>query len=119
MTDRPKSDLTIDNIDSFLDKDPGTRTPVWRTRQRTCFATLIFCAGCILYILIAGKEIAVYETIAMGCFGLAGSTIGFLIGAQTWHNINSDRLDAVAKVRLSEGGTTTGKPTVDTETDEK
>jgi small neutral amino acid transporter SnatA (MarC family) len=99
-----KPPVTTDNIGTYLSKDPNTRPPVWRTRERVCFATLLFCATCIMYILIAGKEVAVYETIAMGCFGLAGSTLGFLIGAQTWHNINGDKLDAVERVRNSEIG---------------
>ena len=98
-----KTPITTDNVDTYLSKDPNAKPPVWRTRERVCFATLSFCAACIIYIMVAGKELPVYESIVMGCFGLAGSTLGFLIGAQTWHNINADKLDAVQQVRRFEG----------------
>ena len=99
---KKKQEITTENVTSYLDKDQDKKPPIWQTRQRTCLATLVFCGICILYILFAGKELQVYETIAMGCFALAGSTIGILVGAQTWHNINEDKINAVTKVRTAE-----------------
>ena len=65
--------------------------PQWYTRKRTIFATLIFCGMCILYILIGGKDLEIYETIALGCFGLAGSSIGMFVGGQTWQSVNESK----------------------------
>ena len=115
-----KKPITTDDIDDYLDSDKDPKKPpVWQTRKLTCFATLTFCAVCILYILIGGKDLAIYETIALGCFGLAGSTLGFFIGGQTWHDINIEKIAAVTKVRVAEVTGTKRVSAVPTDTNEK
>lgn len=107
--------MTTDDIDSFTESAPK-KEPPWQTRKRTVFATLVFCALCIGYILLEGKDLAIFQTIALGCFGLAGSTLGFFIGGQTWHDINIEKIAAVKEVRQREIGRVSAVPT---DTDER
>lgn len=107
--DSNQQPITVDDINSFTDSPPR-KEPPWQTRKRTVFATLVFCALCIGYILLEGKDLAIYQTIALGCFGLAGSTLGFFIGGQTWHDINIEKIAAVKEVRQREIGRVSALP---------
>lgn len=62
--------------------------PSWKIRRRIVIATLIFCAFCVLWIMIRGDERSVLEVIVMCAFGLAGSTIGAYIFGATWDDRN-------------------------------
>ena len=47
----------------------------WKLRRRTVFATLAFCAGCVVYLIGWGADTALNSTIANGVLLLGGSTI--------------------------------------------
>lgn len=85
------------DIDAVFTGTQGKPAP-WRDRKRAIIATLTFCAMCVLYILVGGKDLAIYQTIVLGCFGLAGSTLGFFIAGQTWHDINVEKIDTVRRI---------------------
>lgn len=56
--------------------------PPWKVRRRIVYATLIFCALTVAYIVLDGRDSRLYETIAVACFGLAGMVImAFVFGA--------------------------------------
>ncbi len=62
--------------------------PSWKIRRRIVIATLIFCAFCVLWIMIRGDERSVLEVIVMCAFGLAGSTIGAYVFGSVWDDRN-------------------------------
>lgn len=62
--------------------------PSWKIRRRIVIATLIFCAFCVLWIMIRGDERSVLEVIVMCSFGLAGSTIGAYVFGSVWDDKN-------------------------------
>lgn len=89
------SDDQQNKIDAILN---GPKPAPWRDRKRTVISTLTFCALCVGYIMFSGKDLQVYQTIVLGCFGLAGSVIAVFIGGQTWHDINNEKLKAVTSI---------------------
>lgn len=62
--------------------------PSWKIRRRIVLATLLFCAFCVLWIMIRGDERSVLEVIVMCAFGLAGSTIGAYVFGSVWDDRN-------------------------------
>lgn len=62
--------------------------PSWKIRKRIVIATLIFCAFCVLWIMMRGDERSVLEVIVMCAFGLAGSTIGAYVFGAVWDDRN-------------------------------
>lgn len=56
--------------------------PSWRIRRAIIFATLIFCAFWLGYLVMFGEDTRLHETIAQGLLLLAASTIGsYVFGA--------------------------------------
>jgi hypothetical protein len=99
MTD-PVTTTDIDNVTEEVALTPKQkRENQWKDRKRTVITTLVFCGLCIGYIMFQGKDLQVYQSIVYGCFGLAGSVIGFFIGGQTYHDINSEKINAVQNIR--------------------
>lgn len=62
--------------------------PSWRVRRRIIVATLIFCAGEIIYLTGWGRDHELSRTIASGVLLLAGSTIGSYIFGAVWDSRN-------------------------------
>lgn len=62
--------------------------PSWKIRRRIVIATLLFCAFCVLWIMIRGDERSVLDVIVMCAFGLAGSTIGAYVFGAVWDDKN-------------------------------
>lgn len=62
--------------------------PSWKNRRRTIFCSLFFCACCVIYIMLGGEDTRINESIVLGCFGLAGSIIGFYVGGAAWEDIS-------------------------------
>jgi hypothetical protein len=62
--------------------------PSWKIRRRIVVSTLIFCAFCVLWIMIRGDARSVNEVIVMCAFGLAGSTIGAYVFGAVWDDRN-------------------------------
>jgi hypothetical protein len=70
------------------------RLPSWRYRRKMIFLTLLFCAACVIYIMVWGADTRVNETIVLGCFMLAGSVVGVYVGGATWEDIRLEHLRA-------------------------
>lgn len=66
----------------------AVQKPTWRIRRRVVVLTLIFCAGTVIYLLVWGADSKVNETIAMGSYFLAGSTIGAYVFGASWDDSN-------------------------------
>jgi hypothetical protein len=64
------------------------KKPSWRIRRRVIFGTLAFCALEVVYLTIFGESTSLAETIANGCFLLAGSVIGTYVFGATWDDKN-------------------------------
>lgn len=62
--------------------------PSWAMRRRLIIATLLFCAFCVLWIMIRGDTRIVHEVIVMCSFGLAGSTLGAYVFGAVWDDKN-------------------------------
>ena len=62
--------------------------PPWTVRRRIVYLTLLFCAFCVLWIMIRGDDRGVNEVIVLGAFGLAFSTIGSYIFGAVWDDKN-------------------------------
>lgn len=62
--------------------------PSWKIRRRIIHATLIFCAFCVLWIMVRGDDRAVNEVIVMCAFGLAFAVIGSYIFGAVWDDKN-------------------------------
>jgi len=65
----------------------GEYRPKWENRRRVLFTTLTFCAGVILYILLAGEDTRINETIASYAFMIGGGVIASYIFGATWQDI--------------------------------
>lgn len=62
--------------------------PSWAMRRRLIIATLLFCAFCVIWIMIRGDERSVHEIIVMCSFGLAASTLGAYVFGAVWDDKN-------------------------------
>lgn len=62
--------------------------PSWKLRRRIIHSVLIFCAFCVLWIMIRDQEGSVSEMIVISCFGLAGSIIASYIFGAVWDDKN-------------------------------
>lgn len=60
----------------------------WRVRRPLVLATLAFCAAQLTYLTIFGEDTALAQTMAIGAFGLAGSTLGSYLFSATWDTKN-------------------------------
>lgn len=62
--------------------------PSWHIRRRIILATLLFCAGEVIYLTGWGRDTAVHETLANGVLILAGSVIGAYVFGAVWDDAN-------------------------------
>jgi hypothetical protein len=87
--------MTI-STETYIENDeimkPSKGRPSWKNRRRVIFLTLFFCAFCILFIMIAGDDTRVNETIILGAFGLAFTTIGFYVAGAAWTDVNIEKI---------------------------
>lgn len=61
----------------------------WTHRRRIIYGTLIFCALCVLYLMIFGNDTSrLHETIANSAFFLAGGVIGSYVFGAVWDDKN-------------------------------
>lgn len=56
----------------------------WKYRRLAVFATLLFCAGLIGFVVIAGKNDELGRLVVMTLSGLAGSTLGSYVFGAAW-----------------------------------
>ena len=75
---------------------PNAGRPSWKNRRLVIFATLIFCAFCVMYIMFQGNDTRVNETIVLSCFALAGSVIGFYVAGAAWTDVNIEKIKSNA-----------------------
>ena len=66
--------------------DPEFR-PKWENRRRTIFATLVFCAGLVIYIAGWGEDTRLNETIVQFAFITAGAIIGAYVFGAAWEDV--------------------------------
>lgn len=66
--------------------------PSWAMRRRLINITLLFCAFCVLWIMIRGDARSVNEMIVMCSFGLAASTLGAYVFGAVWDDRNVMRI---------------------------
>jgi hypothetical protein len=66
--------------------DPEFR-PKWENRRRTIFATLFFCAGLVVYIMLRGDDTKLNETIVQFAFITAGGIIGAYVFGAAWEDV--------------------------------
>ena len=82
----------------------------WEVRRKIIISTLIFCAGCVLYIMILGPDNALMATIVTGCFSMATMVIsGYIFGAVIDDKQN-ETASAVHDLRTSIGEDTDERP---------
>lgn len=62
--------------------------PKWENRRRVIFLTLLFCAGCIIYVMVQGNDTRVNETIVMMSFITMISVIGSYVFGAAWDDKN-------------------------------
>jgi hypothetical protein len=63
--------------------------PSWKIRRRVVVATIGFCMGCIVYLMVRGEaDSRLHETIAMGVIGLFISTVGSYVFGAAWDDKN-------------------------------
>lgn len=62
--------------------------PSWAVRRRIIVATLLFCAGEIVYLTGWGQDTDLASTIANGVLILAGSVIGSYVFGAVWDDRN-------------------------------
>lgn len=70
-----------------IDRNINGRT--WTIRRRIIYITLLFCAFCILYLMLNGTdESRLHETIVYSSFALAGAVIGSYVFGAVWDDSN-------------------------------
>jgi hypothetical protein len=62
--------------------------PSWKIRRRIVLATLLFCAGEVLYLTVWAESTDLAQTIANGVLILAGSVIGSYVFGAVWDDMN-------------------------------
>ena len=68
----------------MLPIDPN---PSWKLRRRAVFGSLIFAALIILYVTIKGEDSGLFETLALGSFGLIGVIVAAYIGGAVYEDV--------------------------------
>jgi heme/copper-type cytochrome/quinol oxidase subunit 1 len=58
----------------------------WRYRRVVVFVTLLVCFAGIAWLTLRGADTRLNETLALGFFALAGSTIGSYVFGAVWHD---------------------------------
>jgi hypothetical protein len=76
----------------MLKQEAEGRRPPWNNRRKVIFATLLFCAFCVSYIMFDGTDSRIYETIVVGCFTLAGAVIGTYVAGAAWTDVSIEKV---------------------------
>ena len=63
----------------------------WRLRRNFMFATAVFCAMVITYVLWEGLDTRVAETAVTMAFVILGSTVSSYVFGAAWEDINSHK----------------------------
>lgn len=93
-------DKEIDDVISSTDIVSQTRLYCqWQYRRRIILSTLLFCAGCVVYIMLNGADTRINENIVLGCFSLAGSVIGFYVAGATWNDVNVKKINMIENIK--------------------
>lgn len=58
--------------------------PSWSVRRKIILTTLLYCGLAVTYVIVAGVDTRVYETVVMSSFGLAGMVIGSYVFGAVW-----------------------------------
>ena len=66
--------------------------PSWKNRRIIIIGSLLFCAFCVAYIMFQGNDTRVNETIALGCFYLAGAIIGSYVFGAAWQDVAIEKI---------------------------
>lgn len=56
----------------------------WKNRRRTIFATLLYCAGAVTYLIVRGEDTGLNQDIASGLILLAASVVGSYVFGAVW-----------------------------------
>lgn len=75
---------------------PQAGRPSWKNRRKVVFATLLFCAFCIMFIMFQGNDTQVNQTIILGSFALAGSVIGAYVFGAAWTDISIEKIKSTS-----------------------
>jgi hypothetical protein len=85
----------------------------WRVRRRIIYSTLLFCAGCIIYVMVMDalghlKDSQLAGSIINSAFLLAGGVIGSYVFGAVWDDKTSlpavDSGAGTGKQNAAEGG---------------
>lgn len=87
----------------------------WRIRRSIIFLSLTFCAIGVGYLIIAGQDTRLHETIASGLLLLAGSVIGSYVFGAVWDDKNVMAHQSDLQPSTTVISTTTGTPPVSPE----
>ena len=77
----------------------------WRLRRNFMFATALFCAMVIVYVLWKGLDTRVAETAVTMAFVILGSTVSSYVFGATWEDVNSHKH---RRPKMASGGTYRG-----------
>ncbi len=61
--------------------------PSWKLRRRAVFGSLIFAGLIILYVTIKGEDSGLFQTLALGSFGLIGAIVAAYIGGAAYEDV--------------------------------
>lgn len=67
-------------------EDKGLSEYRWKKRRTVIYLTLIFCACCITYLMVLGKDNELNNTIANGLLFLASSVIIAYVGGSAYED---------------------------------
>lgn len=62
--------------------------PPWKIRRRIVNLSLLFCAGAVAWLLVAGEDNELNRAIANGAFVLAGAVIASYVFGAAWDDRN-------------------------------
>lgn len=75
-----------------MKRNARKRQSRWTFRRRIVILSLVFCAGCVLRIMLYGSASS-SDAIVSGCFTLAGAVIGSYVFGAVWDDKNSNNID--------------------------
>lgn len=66
-------------------------TRSWKHRRRIIYATLIFSAAGVAYLILRGEDTRLHETLGSGLLMLSGSVVGSYVFGAAWDDLNASR----------------------------
>lgn len=73
---------------------PRNEQGTWKVRRRIIHGTLGFCAAIIArFTLFDAADTAVNQTLVLGAFALAGSTIGAYVFRASWEDVKLRQIE--------------------------